>query len=129
MSVIICYAPSNDSSEERKDEHYDDLHVIIDEIPERDMKTVMSDHDAIVGRNNEDIDLDFECPTKDIDNKILDKENGKTAVTLMENEALKYIGGYIHKTIHEYTWTSPCGNYKNQIDHVGKEDFEKCKKL
>ena len=52
MSVIVCYAPTNESPEEIKDEFYAELQNVIDEIPERDMKIVVSDMNAKVGRNN-----------------------------------------------------------------------------
>ncbi|XP_068246788.1 craniofacial development protein 2-like [Palaemon carinicauda] len=43
MSIIVCYAPTNDSPEERKDEYFEQLQMVIDEIPERDIKIVIGD--------------------------------------------------------------------------------------
>ncbi|XP_068247682.1 uncharacterized protein [Palaemon carinicauda] len=52
MSIIICYAPTNDSPDERKDDYHEELNI------------------------------------------------------------------FQHKDIRKYAWTSPYGNYKNQIDHI-----------
>ena len=46
MSVMVCYAPTNDSSEEMKDEYHEELQNVIDEIPERDVKIVIGDMNA-----------------------------------------------------------------------------------
>ncbi|XP_068241177.1 craniofacial development protein 2-like [Palaemon carinicauda] len=56
MSIIICYAPTNDSLEERKDEHYEEMQRVIDGIPERDIKFLIGDFNAKVGRNNQGIE-------------------------------------------------------------------------
>ncbi|XP_068208486.1 uncharacterized protein [Palaemon carinicauda] len=46
MSFIVCYAPTNDFPEKRKDEYYEELQRVIDEIPEKDMKIVIGDFNA-----------------------------------------------------------------------------------
>ncbi|XP_068207464.1 craniofacial development protein 2-like [Palaemon carinicauda] len=56
MSIIVCYAPTNDSPEERNDEYYEELQSVIGEIPERDMKIVIGDFNGKTGRNNEGIE-------------------------------------------------------------------------
>ncbi|XP_068208384.1 craniofacial development protein 2-like [Palaemon carinicauda] len=56
MSIIVCYAPTNDSPEEKKEEYYEEIRSVIDEIPERDMKIVIGDFNAKVGRNNQGIE-------------------------------------------------------------------------
>ncbi|XP_068238342.1 craniofacial development protein 2-like [Palaemon carinicauda] len=53
MNIIVCYSPSNDSPEERKDEYHEELQRVVDEIRERDMKIVIGDFNAEVGRNNQ----------------------------------------------------------------------------
>ncbi|XP_068208485.1 craniofacial development protein 2-like [Palaemon carinicauda] len=56
QSIIVCYTPTNDSPEERKDEYYEELLSVIDEIHVRDMKIVIGDFNAKVGRNNQGIE-------------------------------------------------------------------------
>ena len=115
MSIIVCYAPTNDSPEERKDEFYEELQSIIDEIPERDMKIVIGDLNAKVGRNNQGIEnvMGVEGLGE------VANENGAHFISFCSANNL-IIGGtfFKQKDIHKYTWTSPCGNYKNQIDHI-----------
>ncbi|XP_068234160.1 craniofacial development protein 2-like [Palaemon carinicauda] len=112
MVIIFCYAPT---SEERKDEFYEELQSAIDEIPERDMKIVIGDLNAKVGRNKRG--------TKNLMGvKGLDKvanANGKHFIGFCSTSN-HVIGGtpFQHKDIHRYTRTSPCDNYKYQIDHI-----------
>ncbi|XP_068213353.1 craniofacial development protein 2-like [Palaemon carinicauda] len=56
VSIIVCYAPAIDSSQERKDEYYEELQSVIDEIPESDRKIVICDFNGKVGRNNQGIE-------------------------------------------------------------------------
>ena len=115
MSIMVCYAPTNDSSEEMKDEYYDELQNVIDEIPERDMKIVIGDMNAKVGRNTQGIENVTGAQGLGEDAN----ENGAHFISFCAANNL-VIGGTLfqHKDIHKYTWTSPCGNYKNQIDHI-----------
>ena len=115
MSIIVCYAPTNDSPEERKDEYYEEMQSLIDEIPERDMKIVIGDLNAKVGRNNQGIEnvMGVEGLGE------VANENGAHFISFCSANNL-VIGGTLfqQKDIHKYTWTSPCGMYKNQIDHI-----------
>ncbi|XP_068201619.1 craniofacial development protein 2-like [Palaemon carinicauda] len=61
MSIMVCYAPINDSLEERKDEYYKELQRIIGEIPERIMKIVNGDFNTKVGKNNQGIENVIRC--------------------------------------------------------------------
>ncbi|XP_068237042.1 craniofacial development protein 2-like [Palaemon carinicauda] len=91
MSILVCYAPANDSPEERKDEYYEELQGLIDEIPGRNLKIVIGDFNAKVGWNNQGIEnaMGVDCLSKDAN----------------EDRA-------------HFTRTSSCGNYKNQMDHI-----------
>ncbi|XP_068235607.1 craniofacial development protein 2-like [Palaemon carinicauda] len=52
MSIIVCSVLTNESPEEMEDEYYEALESVIDDISERDMKTVSGNFNAIVGRYN-----------------------------------------------------------------------------
>ncbi|XP_068210399.1 craniofacial development protein 2-like [Palaemon carinicauda] len=88
---------------------------VIDEIPERDMKIVIGDFNSKVVRNNQGIEnLMGVGGLGEVAN-----ENEAHFHKFLFNKNL-VIGGTLtqHKDIHKYTWTSLCGNYKVQIDHI-----------
>ncbi|XP_068222850.1 craniofacial development protein 2-like [Palaemon carinicauda] len=102
-SIIVCYAPTNDSPEERKVNIMKNCIycVIIDEIPERDKV-------GKVGRKYQGKE------------KVMgENENGAHILSFCSTNNL-VIGGTLfqHKAIYNYTWTSPCGTSKNQIGHI-----------
>ncbi|XP_068210383.1 craniofacial development protein 2-like [Palaemon carinicauda] len=103
MSVIVCYAPTNDSPEERKDEYYGELHTVIDKIPERDVKIVTGNLNAKVGRDNQGIENVISVKgLGEVANEI-----GTNFISFCSTKNL-VIGGALfqHKVIHKYTWTS-----------------------
>ena len=114
LSVIQCYAPTNDAVEETKDMFYQQLQKAIDNVPSHDVLLVIGDLNAKVGCSNERRE------------KIMGgkgcgdiNENGERLADICGLNDL-VIGGTIfeHKEIHKLTWISPDGNVKNQIDHV-----------
>ncbi|XP_068227651.1 craniofacial development protein 2-like [Palaemon carinicauda] len=115
MHIIVCYDPTNYSPVEREEEYYEELQSVVDEIPERDMKIVIDDFNAKVGRNNRGIKnvIGVECL-----NEFANK-NGALLISFCSANNL-VIGGILFqkKNIHKYTWTSPCGIYKRQIEHI-----------
>ncbi|XP_068220025.1 craniofacial development protein 2-like [Palaemon carinicauda] len=56
VSIIVCYAPTNDAPEKMKDEYYEDLQSVTDKIPVRYMKIVIGDFNAKVGKINQGIE-------------------------------------------------------------------------
>ena len=114
LSVIVCYAPINDAADEIKDEFYEVLQESIDSIPNRDMIVCLGDFNAKVGNSNDGFESTMGCHGLGDMN-----ENGMQFVSFCEANRL-VIGGtmFMHKDIHKYTWTSPGGIYRNQIDHI-----------
>ncbi|XP_068210336.1 craniofacial development protein 2-like [Palaemon carinicauda] len=124
MSNIVCYAPTNDSTEDRKYEYYEELRSTIDKITERDMNIVIGDFNAKVVRNNQGIEnvMGVEGVGE------VRNENGTHFVSFCSTNNLVIRGTlFQHIEIHKYTWTPPYGKYKNQIDHIAIK--EKCKNL
>ncbi|XP_068229713.1 craniofacial development protein 2-like [Palaemon carinicauda] len=110
MSIIVCYTPTNDIPEERKDEYYDDLQSVVDENPESDMKIVIGDFNAKVGKINQGMEIvmgdEGLCEVV--------SENGDHLMSFCSANKFVIRGNlFQHKDIHKYAWTSPYGNYKN----------------
>ena len=114
MTIIQCYAPTNDSEEESKDAFYDQLQAKLERTPCHEMKIVMGDLNAKVGS----------------DNTSHDRAIGKDGCDSMNNNGERLlefcmaydlvVGGTLfpHREIHKLTWRSPNGRDKNQIDHL-----------
>ena len=114
MNVIQCYAPTNDSDEENKDQFYNRLQTIIDKCPVKDVNILMGDFNAKIGKDNTGYE---EVMGKHGLGEI--NENGERfADTCAINKIV--IGGSIfpHKRIHKATWVSPDDVTENQIDHI-----------
>ena len=114
MNVIQCYAPTNDSDEENKDQFYNRLQTIIDKCPVKDVNILMGDFNAKIGKDNTGYE---EVMGKHGLGEI--NENGERfADTCSLNKIV--IGGSIfpHKRIHKATWVSPDHVTENQIDHI-----------
>ena len=114
LTTIVCYAPTEDAEEDEKDHFYQQLQQIIRQVPRHDMLLLMGDLNTKIGSSNKSRERIMSVHGIGVMNN-----NGEMLANLFyENDLI--IGGSIfqHKTIHKYTWTSPDGNSKNQIDHI-----------
>ena len=114
LNIVQCYAPTNDTEEDKKDDFYERLQVVIDRLGKKDVTLVMGDLNAKIGADN----TGYEC--------IMGRhglgqmnENGERLADLCALNEL-VIGGSIfpHKRIHAATWRSPDHVTENQIDHI-----------
>ena len=114
VTLINCYAPTNNTTDELKQEFYDSLQGVLDHTPRRDIRILMGDLNAKTGSNNTGRERTMGRHGLGCLN-----ENGERFADLCAVNDL-VIGGSIfpHKTIHKATWISPDGRSSNQIDHI-----------
>jgi hypothetical protein len=107
-------APCEDTSDDIKDSFYEELGRVFDQFPRNDMKILLGDFNAKVGREN------IFKPT--IENKSsheISNDNGVRVVhfTTSKNLVVKS-NMFPRRSIHKCTWTSPDGKTHNQINHI-----------
>ncbi|XP_062611962.1 uncharacterized protein LOC134273760 [Saccostrea cucullata] len=114
LTVVVCYAPTDDAEDDEKVSFYDSLQEIVDNTPSHDVLLILGDLNAKVGKSNQGRESIMgkqglgEC-----------NSSGERLCTFCQENNL-IIGGtiFMHKDIHKTTWNSPDGHTKNQIDHV-----------
>ena len=113
-TVIQCYAPTEQTTEEEKHLFYSKLQDELDKTPRHDILLLMGDFNAKVGSDNSGLEG---CMGKEGMGERND--NGQRFADLCLENGL-VIGGTIfqHKSIHKLTWISPDGRTRNQIDHI-----------
>ena len=52
LNVIQCYAPTNDTEDEKKEDFYQHLQTVLDRVEKKDMTILMGDFNAKIGRDN-----------------------------------------------------------------------------
>lgn len=113
ITIIHCYAPTEDAEEEAKLNFYTQLSNAYDSAPKADIKIVIGDLNAKVGTEN--VGLERVMGRHGMGTR---NNNGEMLVDFC-NERQLTIGGTLfpHKTCHKVTWVSPNGQVQNQIDH------------
>ena len=115
VTVIQCYAPTNEASEETKDDFYEELQAVVEQVPGSDVKIVMGDVNVKVGTDNtgrEEV-MDRRGVRAEIN------ENGERWADFCQtNELVRGGTLFPHKDCHKRTWVSPGGGTENQLDHV-----------
>ena len=113
-TVIQVYAPTEDSTEEEKDVFYEQLQAVLNKTHKHDIKIVMGDFNAKVGK--------YEESRREIMGRHgvgTMNNNGEKVINFCEQNNLVITGTcFPHKRIHLATWKSPDGKITNQIDHV-----------
>ena len=114
VSVVMCYAPTNNAEEDDKDSFYAELQSVFDKVPRRDMLILMGDMNAKVGSSN--TDREGEMGRHGLGDM---NENGEMLADFCAVNNL-VIGGTLfpHRRHHKATWISPDHQTENQIDHV-----------
>ena len=116
LTVVVCYAPTEVSGVDEKDEFYQTLEDVLQKSHKHDVRMVIGDFNARVGSKREGYEQVLgphamhEQPN----------DNGARLLDACASNDLT-IGGSLfpHKLIHKYTWTSNAGNKpRAQLDHI-----------
>jgi hypothetical protein len=112
-SLINMHAPTNNSEEEAKDQFYEQLEWAYAVCPSHDVKLVMGDANAKIGRETVHQPTIGKHSLHDSTN-----ENGLILVHFAAGRQMAIKCTYfMHKWIHRQTWHSPDGHTFNQIDN------------
>jgi endonuclease/exonuclease/phosphatase family metal-dependent hydrolase len=112
--VLNVHAPTEDKDDVIKDSFYEELEQVFDQFPRYNMKILLGDFNAKVGR--EDI---FKPIIGDKSLHEANNDNGDRVVNFATSKNLIVKSTmFSHRDIHKHTWTSPDGVTHNQIDHV-----------
>ena len=114
MNVIQCYAPTNNSEDQVKDQFYHRLQSVIDNFPERDISILMRDLNAKIGSDN----IGYEEVMGQHGLGVMNDKGERLADLSALNKLV--LGGSVfpHRRIHKATWLSPDQLTANQIDHL-----------
>lgn len=114
ISLISVHAPTEDAEEEEKEQFYEKMEQAYDKLPKYDVKVVLGDYNAKVGKEKEN------HPVVGYHSKHQESnENGWKLIDFaFSKEMVIKSTCFPHKEIHKETWISPDGRTKNQIDHV-----------
>ncbi|KAJ3589791.1 hypothetical protein NHX12_010632 [Muraenolepis orangiensis] len=114
LQVLQCYAPTNDTDDETKDQFYNQLYTIVQARKGKDIMILMGDMNAKIGGNNNGFE-----PVMGREGLGTMNANGERfAAACADNNLV--IGGSVfqHKNIHKAIWVSPDHTTENQIDHI-----------
>ena len=115
ISVVVAYAPTEDAADGVKDEFYQQLSGAFDELPGHDVKFLLGDFNARIGRDNSSW-------SGIIGQESLHDSSNDNGLRLLEFCTMYQltIGGTLfqHRDIHKGTWRSPNGQTVTQIDHI-----------
>ena len=113
ITIIQCYAPTNTTVYEEKETFYEQLQAVFQKTPKRDIRIVMGDLNAKIGKDNNDW-----RGTMGTEGLGQMNENGLLFASFCALNEL-VIGGSLfpHKQTHKATWISPDHHTENQIDH------------
>lgn len=114
-TVIQVYAPTEEANDAEKDEFYDVLQTVIDEIPRHDLKIVIGDMNAQFSHDHQG----FEDITGPFASSKCLSDNGEQLMSFCIYNNLCVGNTFFQlKLIYKLIWRSPNGLTFNEIDHV-----------
>ena len=114
LTIIQCYAPTNEAEDEVKDEWYEQLNHVVSKVPRHDLLLVIGDLNAKVGADNST----YERAMGKHGCGVMNNNGERLADFCLNNNCVIRGTIFPHKSIHKLTWRSPDGRSVNQIDHV-----------
>lgn len=114
ITIFNVHALTEDKEMQEKYELYEDLTSELEKTPKYDIKIIVGDMNAKIGREEM-----YRKITGGKSRHIDSNENGKLLIEFASEHSMKIVStSFEHKNIYKETWMSPDGRTKNQIDHV-----------
>jgi exonuclease III len=102
ISIINAYAPTEDKTDESKEQFYDDFQNILDSMPKSDITVILGDLNAQLGKEAIYSEVTENYTIHDETNR-----NGEMCDFAIANNFIIMSTQFQHKQIHKGTWTSP----------------------
>lgn len=120
ITFVNVHAPTEEKNIEVKEEFYNEIDRVYDNIHKYDMKILLGDTNAKIGKEK------IYKPTIGEESKHeVTNENGHLLIDFAKEKNIIIKSTYFQrKDIHKGTWQSPDGKSINQIDHIGVEKLE-----
>jgi endonuclease/exonuclease/phosphatase family metal-dependent hydrolase len=113
-TLITVHAPTEEKDDAVKEKFYDDLENVVEKCQANDMKIILGDFNAQVGKEN--------IYRGHIGKHSLHNITNNNGIRLVNFAASKnlFVGStkFERKDLHKATWKAPNGQYETQIDHV-----------
>ena len=115
VTVIQVYAPTTDASQEEIEEFYASLQDLYKKIPKKDIKLIVGDFNSKVGS----IKTDQVTGSYGLGER---NEAGERLIEFCQENELVIANTLFQQPKRRlYTWTSPNGLHRNQIDYILRE--------
>jgi hypothetical protein len=111
--VLNVHAPTEDKIDDLKDRIYEEMKQVFDKFCKHPMKILLGDFNAKVGR--EDV---FKPTVGNESLHEISNDNRVRIVNFATSKNLIVKRTFPHRNIHKFTWTSPDGKTRDQIDHI-----------
>jgi endonuclease/exonuclease/phosphatase family metal-dependent hydrolase len=113
ISVICEHEPTEDKEEEIKSAFYDKLDRLYLRVPKHDIKIIMGDMNAKIGKNHRVPYVGHHSLHDEFNNNGIMMTDFAVTRNLVISSTV-----FPHKNVLKETWISPDGRTRNQIDHV-----------
>ena len=109
ITVIQVYAPASNAEEAEVEQFCEDLQDLLELTPKKDVLIIIGDWNAKVG--NQGVTGKFDLGVQN--------EAGKSLTEFCQEHTLVIANTLFQQHNRRlYTWTSPDGQYRNQIDYI-----------
>ena len=111
ITVIQVYAPTSNAEETEVERFYEDLQDLVELTPKNDVLFIIEDWNAKVGSQE----------TPGVTGKFglgVRNEAGKRLIEFFQENALFIANTLFQHGRRLYKWTSPDGQYQNQINYI-----------
>lgn len=114
LNIVQVYAPTTSASDDTVDKFYRELETAISKIPSRETLMIVGDFNAKIGENSHQLS---NCVGKfGLGQR---NERGERLIQFVaDNNMVISNTVFQHHPRRLYTWTSPDGQYRNQIDYI-----------